>query len=109
MSAPELLVSGNSEWMADANCSRMDTSIFFPEDGLPYPKFAREVCALCTVKEECLWFANETSSDYGMWGGMSPTERQEWRKKNNIPLGTSKEYNEWKGRQYLHRPIQEWT
>jgi WhiB family redox-sensing transcriptional regulator len=107
----EALFEGlNVEWMKDANCARMDVDLFFPEVGLPYNLFAKEVCATCPVSEECLWFSNETSSDYGMWGGLSPMERRRWRKQNDIGLGDSREHYEWKTKQrYLHRPIEEWA
>jgi WhiB family redox-sensing transcriptional regulator len=110
MRAEEFLDSLGAAWMSEANCSNMDSNLFFPDTGLPYDPFVREVCGACPVQEDCLWYANETSSDYGMWGGMSPTERQLWRRRNDIALGDSREHYEWKNRQrFLHLPIEEWT
>lgn len=82
-------VKSAMDWMDEANCRDMDVNLFFPEKaGGTYSPFAREVCSLCTVQEECLWYANETSADVGMFGGMSPEERRLWRKKLGITIGT---------------------
>jgi WhiB family transcriptional regulator, redox-sensing transcriptional regulator len=75
------------EWKQSANCLNMDTSLFFPELGGNVPPFVREVCNSCDVIEECLWYANETGSVQGVFGGMSPQERVAWRRKNNVELG----------------------
>lgn len=75
------------EWKKDANCLNMDTSLFFSELGSNVLPFVREVCDACPVIEECLWYANETGSDHGVFGGMTPTERRLWRRDNNIELG----------------------
>jgi WhiB family redox-sensing transcriptional regulator len=97
------------EWMGEANCKGMDTNLFFAETpGSNYDPFAREVCGSCPVSDECFWYANETSADTGMFGGMSPSQRQEFRKKNKITLGMSKDA--WKNRHrgYLRSPVDNW-
>lgn len=78
------------EWKNDANCQNMDTALFFPDLGGNIPQFVREVCAECTVIEDCLWYANRTHSTDGVFGGMSPSQREAWRSKNNIRLGESR-------------------
>lgn len=78
------------EWKKNANCRNMDTALFFPELGGNIPQFVREVCAECTVIEECLWYANETHSTTGVFGGMSPSQREAWRSANKIQLGESR-------------------
>lgn len=37
---------------------------------------AKEVCAECSVIEECLWFATCTSQQFGVWGGTTEEERK---------------------------------
>jgi len=81
------------EWFDDANCKDMELELFFPPLGATIDPFVREVCAQCTVNEKCLWYANETASDHGVFAGMSPDERRKWRRKNNVALGMSKK--EW--------------
>ncbi|NBO53553.1 MAG: WhiB family transcriptional regulator [Actinobacteria bacterium] len=74
----------DSRWMDKAACIGMDADIFFPErDGKPltggrgiYDK-ARQVCATCTVKNECLNYAfHFNMTEFGMFGGLSPRERR---------------------------------
>lgn len=78
------------EWKNNANCRNMDTALFFPDLGGNIPQFVREVCWDCSVIEDCLWYANETHSTQGVFGGMSPSEREAWRSKNKIQLGESR-------------------
>jgi WhiB family redox-sensing transcriptional regulator len=78
------------KWKNDANCKNMDTSMFFPGLGGMIPKFVKEVCSDCVVIEECLWYANETHSIHGVFGGMSPNQREDWRKTNRVSLGESR-------------------
>lgn len=80
----------NEEWMAQANCKDMDLDLFFPELGANYDPFVKEVCLACPVIEQCAWYANETSSESGMFGGMTPFERRTWRRKNKVILGQSR-------------------
>jgi WhiB family redox-sensing transcriptional regulator len=77
-------------WKNNANCKNMDTSMFFPELGGNITAFVKEVCALCTVIEDCLWYANETRSTDGVFGGMSSNDREMWRRQNRITLGESR-------------------
>lgn len=82
------------EWSKQANCRGMDTNLFFEMNELNvYDPFAREVCFSCDVIEKCLWYANETATHDGMFGGMSPMERRKWRVNNKIQMGMTKE--EW--------------
>jgi predicted RecB family nuclease len=77
-------------WMVNAECRDMDTNAFFAEDHKPYPKEVVEACARCKVIEDCLWYANESSSAYGYFAGMTPMQRRQWRKKNRVQLGETK-------------------
>ena len=94
------------DWLEHANCKNMDTNLFFPQDGHNVLSFVHEVCAECPVSEECFWYANESSSDTGIFGGMSARKRQMWRTKNKVTLGMSKQ--DWEDSKYrgiLRRPI----
>jgi WhiB family redox-sensing transcriptional regulator len=96
-------------WMNKANCKNMDVNIFFPELAATYDPFIREVCNSCPVIEKCLWYANETRADTGMFAAMSPSERQNWRRKNNVQLGMSKEDWDNRFRNRLRTPANEWS
>jgi WhiB family transcriptional regulator, redox-sensing transcriptional regulator len=78
-------------WMGDANCKNMDTNLFFPTNGQNVDPFALEVCGSCTVTNECLWYANETHANFGVFGGLSYKGRMRWRSKNRIQLGMSEQ------------------
>ena len=85
-----------SAWTEKSNCKNMDTDLFFPELGNNYDPFVKDVCMSCEVIDECAWYANETSAIYGMFGGMSPNQREVWRKKNKAILGESR--SQWEAR-----------
>ncbi|WP_282697772.1 WhiB family transcriptional regulator [Streptomyces sp. CC208A] len=42
---------------------------------------ARQVCAACPVRLDCLNWALENKEKVGMWGGLTPKERAQWRTK----------------------------
>lgn len=63
-------------WRSEANCRDSDPDIFFPESkDRRYAEEALKVCHGCEVKEDCLDHAIENDEKYGIWGGMTPVER----------------------------------
>lgn len=101
-------VKSAMDWMPEANCRNMDTKLFFPKLGGNISEFARDVCMSCPVIEECAWYANETSADHGVFGGMTPNQRRLWRRKNKVDMGQTRK--DWENnRRYLHRPVKEWS
>jgi len=58
-----------------AACVGTDPELFFPPPGVPAAA-AKQVCAGCLVRQLCLEWAVETEQRFGVWGGMSPVERQ---------------------------------
>lgn len=83
-------IAQSLQWADDANCKNMDLDLFFPDVGANVSGFVKEVCASCDVYDECLWYANETFSEDGVFAGMSPRARQHWRVQNGVELGMSK-------------------
>lgn len=55
--------------------------MFFPRqgDGASNKK-AKMLCQQCPVLTSCLEHALQCNERYGIWGGMSPAERQSLRK-----------------------------
>jgi WhiB family redox-sensing transcriptional regulator len=68
------------DWKDDAACRGMDGTIFFAGDNNHYDHRAIPTCQTCTVKERCLEFAINNNINYGIWGGMTPPERQRKQK-----------------------------
>jgi WhiB family transcriptional regulator, redox-sensing transcriptional regulator len=66
-------------WRLVAKCQSADPDLFFPISSsgraLHQVAEAKEICARCQVKRECLVFAVLTRQRHGVWGGMSEEER----------------------------------
>ena len=64
-------------WMKEAACRGMAPGFFFAErrEGAFYDQ-ARQICAGCPVRTQCLDYALRTREKYGMWGGADPEERR---------------------------------
>lgn len=63
------------EWRELALCAELDPEVFFPEKGGSSAN-AKKICAACDVIDECLSHALEHGEKFGIWGGLSPKERQ---------------------------------
>ena len=81
-------------WMSDAACQYVDPDLMFPDQiggqigerlrggsassevAMQYEQ-AKWVCRRCPVKAECLEYALERDEEWGVWGGMSRSERIE--------------------------------
>jgi len=62
-------------WRNRAACKGIDPEIFFPvseEDAEP----AKEICAVCPVRESCLEHALANREREGIWGGFTERERR---------------------------------
>lgn len=69
--------TGGHAWKDAGLCSQVDHDIFYPEqsDALA-ATLAKQVCALCEVREKCLEVALTRPEPFGVWGGMSENERR---------------------------------
>lgn len=73
-------------WAERAACKDKPVSMFFPKHAAwnRYMKHieqatyrpARVVCAGCEVRSECLAYALDHDEPAGMWGGLTPSERE---------------------------------
>jgi len=72
------LVFAPQPWRKHAACLGLAPELFFPEKstGQGAAASARLICSTCTVREECLTDALETSDNHGVRGGMTPRERR---------------------------------
>jgi WhiB family transcriptional regulator, redox-sensing transcriptional regulator len=68
-------------------CTEMDADVFFPPTGgvgMAMAREAKKVCNLCEWQYECGEWALRHADPYGIYGGMTPEDRQKVRKKRGI-------------------------
>lgn len=86
---PQLAIDpGDLEWQEDARCREVDPEVWFPEKGQS-SRPAKEICASCRVRVQCLEYALATNERYGVWGGKTDQERRQIRQQRADP--TSRE------------------
>ena len=71
----------DTEWMSGALCQDQPNDLlWFPDPKTPAGslKQAKSICRACPVQPECLHYAM-THRVYGIWGGLSETERSRLR------------------------------
>jgi WhiB family redox-sensing transcriptional regulator len=82
MSAP----TDPAGWRYRAACRDEDPELFFFEGSPDAPantaqiNEAKKVCAGCPVQLRCLLWAMKTKTDYGVFGGLTETERASARR-----------------------------
>ena len=62
-------------WRRDAACAVTDPELFFAGDEDSVVR-AKQVCADCPVRRECLETALAVNEMHGVWGGMAEGERR---------------------------------
>lgn len=76
-------VAATWEWQMRAACRGRDSAMFFHPEGARGPsRAAREtraqaVCATCPVIKACRRHALSVQEPYGVWGGLTETDRAE--------------------------------
>ena len=79
------------EWQLLAACRGMDSTVFFSPSGergserRNREKVARAVCRRCRVQDACARFALVTRQPYGVWGGLSESEREAYHRPRASP------------------------
>ena len=74
-------IQGLVDWRDAASCRSSDPDVFFPDgEDVEAIGRAKEICAACPVREECLAFAVELNQTDGIWGGRTPAERRRLRR-----------------------------
>lgn len=73
------------DWVRSAACRQLDlplqvrAALFTPKDG-PSAEKPKRICAGCPVVTDCLDYALNLNEElYGVWGGMSQTQRRRIR------------------------------
>jgi WhiB family redox-sensing transcriptional regulator len=62
-----------------ADCEALP-EMFFPQGQnmdmlMSEIRIAKAICVQCPIKQECLEYALVADEPYGIWGGLTPTER----------------------------------
>jgi WhiB family redox-sensing transcriptional regulator len=76
-------VSSEWEWQLDGACREGDGELFFHPYGEREPsrsrreRAAQAICAECPVLLECRAYALAAREAYGVWGGLTETDRVE--------------------------------
>jgi WhiB family redox-sensing transcriptional regulator len=73
-------------WREDALCVGQPLEVFFASQTLAEDRWdkAKEICAKCTVKKQCLKLVINLPEDddrWGVFGGLSPADRRVMRDK----------------------------
>lgn len=74
--------TGVYDWQLQAACRTISSDLFFSpaeERGRARQhrdEQAKALCATCAVRTECLQHALAVAEPYGVWGGLTPEERQ---------------------------------
>lgn len=70
------------EWQYDGVCRSVDPEVFFPPDSERGPvrqlreMQAKRYCQACPVLNQCRDHALLIQEPYGVWGGLTPRERE---------------------------------
>jgi WhiB family redox-sensing transcriptional regulator len=80
-------------WQQDGACTDGDPTVFFHPEGERGPaRRLRElkalaVCAVCPVLDACRRHAEAVREPYGVWGGMTESQRQLIHSRVHGPVG----------------------
>lgn len=70
-------------WMEQAACKGLGWKQFFPSQGVQPGHIARiveQTCAVCPVRDDCFAYSMKTNAHYGVWGGLSESDRKRLRR-----------------------------
>jgi len=74
-----------TQWRAAGACLSADPELFFPiatgHSMTRETRMALRICAVCTVRQECLDFAMRSPEMHGIWGGTTPEDRLRTRRR----------------------------
>jgi WhiB family redox-sensing transcriptional regulator len=90
---PESHQIAPSDWRAAAACADTPDEWWFPRtatgehDDVTIPYEAALLCAVCTVRAECLAYAVEHEA-FGVWAGTSAVERHRLRRYHRLAYTT---------------------
>jgi WhiB family transcriptional regulator, redox-sensing transcriptional regulator len=80
---------GGESWQLKAACRGPQAAVFFPpshverkEEKQTREGRAKEICAGCVVRTQCLDYAIRIREPHGIWGGLNEIERKQiWERR----------------------------
>jgi WhiB family redox-sensing transcriptional regulator len=73
MMADLLDMATATAWMEHGRCAETDPEAFFADED--ETETAKAICAGCPVREDCLAYALAEDLRWGVWGGLTASER----------------------------------
>lgn len=76
------------DWQMQGKCRGLESSVFFHPEGergrarMQRERQAKQVCAECPVLMQCRSHALSVDEPYGIWGGLTESERNLMRRRN---------------------------
>ena len=79
-----LFATDHPSWMDEAACHGIG-DMFFAEsnDEQAHAYAAKRVCASCSVRLDCLQYALDRRERFGIWGGLTASERQRMHRREH--------------------------
>jgi WhiB family redox-sensing transcriptional regulator len=68
------MMTNRNEWHQFADCARRPDLNWHSSD-IREIELCRQVCSTCTVRNSCLREAFDSQDPWGLWGGLTPDER----------------------------------
>lgn len=82
------------DWQLDAACRGEDSSVFFHPEGergaarLARQEQAKQICASCPVRQQCLDHALAVREPYGIWGGLGEDELAQLHRQRRLTIAS---------------------
>lgn len=92
-------VGSDWEWQLHGACRGEDSELFFHPYGEREPSRSRRersalaICRACPVLAECRAYALAAREPYGVWGGLTETDRGDLLAGRREPIGPDRRYH----------------
>jgi WhiB family redox-sensing transcriptional regulator len=70
----DMITTPDMGWQEQALCVQTGADFFFPEQGGSVRE-AKRICGMCQTRPACLEYALDHGERFGVWGGLSESER----------------------------------
>jgi len=81
-------------WQLRAACRGQDATLFFApnyfekkQNKLAREAEAKQMCARCEVRSDCLEYALRVRENHGIWGGLNEMERRALLRRREVAAG----------------------